>query len=139
MPILIQVCIVVLTLMVVVGTVALVRVLAQLRKTAAQAEATLRTVDATLPRLEQTLAQADEVLASVRNVVVHAERIAGDVSHVGSKAVKFSSLFVDQVAGPTARAAALISGVRTGAMFLVDGWRRHRAQKSQSTGGNHHE
>jgi hypothetical protein len=137
-PVLVQVSILVFTLAFVVAAFALVRVLVQVRRTAAQAEATLRSLDAAIPRLVRTVDQAGEVLVSVRNVTAHAERIAGDVEHVGGKAVKLSSLFVDRVMTPTTQAVAVITGVRTGAMYLLDGWlRRRRAQ--QNTGGNHHE
>lgn len=140
MPVLVQVSILVFTLAFVAAVVALVRALVQVRRTAAQAEATLRSVETAIPRLVATVDQAGEVLVSVRNVTAHAEKLAGDVEHVGGKAVKLSTLFVDQVMTPTAQAAALITGVRTGAMYLLDGWlRRRRAAREQTTGGNHHE
>jgi hypothetical protein len=74
----------------------------------------------------------------VHEVAAHAERIAGDVEHVGGKAVKFSSLFVDRVMAPTMQASAVISGVRTGAMFLLDGWLKRR-RAAATHGGNNHE
>ena len=136
MPILIQVCIVVLTIAIVVATIALVRVLMQLRLTAMQLEETLKTVNTTLPRLEQTLERTDDVLAQVQGVVEQANRIAGDVGVVGNKAARLSSMFVDQVAGPVTRTAALITGLKTGATFLVETFKNRRRS---STGGNHDE
>ena len=76
------------------------------------------------------------LLAEVQGVVAQANRIAGDVSLVSGKAGKLSGLLVDQVIGPTARVAAIVSGVRTGAKFLVDNWLHRRRS---STGGNNHE
>jgi hypothetical protein len=76
----------------------------------------------------------------VNSVAARADRIAGDVEHVGGKAVKLSTLFVDHLMTPTAKAAAILTGVRTGARFLIDGWKsRRRATSSSSSGGNHHE
>jgi hypothetical protein len=138
-PIVIQVCIAIATLAIAAGAIALVSTLGQVKKTAAQAERTLSSLDAAIPTLVKTVDEARVVLGTLNTVAERAEHIAGDFQHVGGKAAKLSSLFVDQLMTPASQALAIVSGVRTGASFLLDGWRNRRRSQATSTGGNHHE
>ncbi|MEP7028869.1 MAG: hypothetical protein ABI960_09770 [Candidatus Eisenbacteria bacterium] len=140
MPILIQICIAVSTVALVVAAIALTRVLAQMRHTAAQVERTMVTLDQAIPSLVRTVDEARGVLDSVNHIVARADRMTGDLEIVGGKAARLSTLVVDQVLAPAAQVAALVSGVRTGASFLFDGWLKHRSSKDQpSSGGYPHE
>lgn len=139
MPVLVQVCIAIATLALAAAAIALVQTLGQVRRTAAQAERTLASLDGAIPTIVKTVDEARVVLGTLNSVAERAERIAGDFQHVGGKAAKFSSLFVDHVMTPASQVAAIVSGVRTGASFLLDGWRNRRRAQATSTGGNHHE
>jgi hypothetical protein len=138
-PMLVQVCIAIATLAIVAGSIVLIQVLGQLKRTAAQAERTLTTLDSAIPTIILTVDEARVVLGTLNSVADKAERIAGDFQLVGGKAAQFSSLFVDRVATPAGTAMAVISGLRTGASILLDGWRNRRRAQASSHGGNHHE
>lgn len=139
MPMLIQICIVVATLALAGAAIALIAALGQVRKTAAQLEQTMLLLDGAIPTVVKTVDEARIVLGTLNAVAERAERIVDDFQHVGGKAVRFSSLFVDQVMTPASQVAAIVSGVRTGASFLLDGWRNRRHASTRFTGGNHHE
>lgn len=139
MPILIQICIVIATIALAATAVALIRVLGQVRKTAAQVERTMLHVDGAIPTLVLAVEDARGVLDTVNHVAARADRIAGDFEHVGGRAAKLSTLLVDQVLTPASQVAAIVSGVRSGASFLFDGWLKRRRATTPSTGGNHHE
>lgn len=126
MPMLVQVCIVVATLAFAGAAIALIVALAQVGKTAAQVEQTMLQLDGAIPTIVKTVDEARIVLNTLNTVAERADRIADDLQHVGGKAVRLSGLFVDQVMTPASQVAAIVSGVRTGASFLLDGWRNRR-------------
>jgi uncharacterized protein YoxC len=136
---LVQICIAIATLAIVASTIVFVRVLGQIRKTAAQVERTMFRLDESIPAVVRTIDEARTVLGSLNGVVSRADRIAGDFEHVGGKAAKLSTLVVDQVLAPAMQVVALVSGVRSGASFLFDGWLKRRRAVQSHTGGNNHE
>jgi uncharacterized protein YoxC len=138
-PILIQVCILVATLALVAAAVALIPLLAQVRRTAAQVERTMLRLDGAIPTVVQAVDEARGVLDTLNQVASRADRITSDFEHVGGKAAKLSTLLVDQVLAPASQVAAIVSGVRMGASFLLDGWLKRRRSTTPSTGGNHDE
>jgi len=139
LPLLIQICIAVATLAVVGIAIALIRVLGQVQKTAAQVERTMTTLDESIPTIVRTVEEARGAIDSLHLILGRADHIASDFETIGGKAARLSNLVVDQLLTPATQAAAIVTGVRTGATFLLDGWLKRRKAGALSTGGNHNE
>lgn len=138
MPLLIQVCVVLSTLVLVGAAIALLMVLPQLRRTAAQVERTAARVESAIPTVLETVEESRAALESVRRVGTHLDHIGSNIETVGGKAAHVSNLVLSQVLAPVTRVAAVITGVKVGTRYLVNGLTRGRAL-TPSQGGNHHE
>lgn len=141
MPMLVQICIAVATVALVGVSIALIRAVGQLSKTAEQLERTMSRLEQTIPEAERAILEAREVLDTVGNTAKRVERVVGEFADTGSRIARTTSMVVDEVVSPVTRAAAVVKGVRTGAMTLVDSVLRRRSlgPSTYSTGGNHHE
>jgi uncharacterized protein YoxC len=142
MPMLVQICIAVVTVALVGVSIALIQAIGRLRQTAEQLERTMSRIEESIPEVERTVLEAREVLDTLGNVAKRVDRVVGEFAETGSRIARTTSMVVDEVVVPVTRAAAVVRGVRTGAMSLVDSFlRRRRALglAANETGGNHHE
>jgi hypothetical protein len=138
-PLFIQVCIALATLALVVTAFAVVAALGQIKKTAAQVERTMGRVDGAIPTFVATAEDARLAIETVRRLGTHLDNLGNNVEEVGGKAAKLSNLVLNQVLAPVTKVAALITGVRAGTTYLVNGLRRNPRTLTPYQGGNHHE
>jgi uncharacterized protein YoxC len=141
MPMLVQICIAVVTVALVGVSIALIQAIGRLRNTADQLERTMSRIEQTIPEAERAILEAREVLDTLGNVAKRVDRVVGDFADTGSRIARTTSMVVDEVVNPVTRAAAVVRGVRTGAMTLVDLVLKRRAlgAATHNTGGNHYE
>ena len=139
MPLIVQVCIAVATLALVFIAIGMFRALAQIKKTAEEAERTMEKVQAAIPTFVATAEDARLALDTVHRIGQHVDRIGENVEQVGGKAAKISNLVLNQVLAPVTKVAALVTGVRAGTTYLVNGLRKNPRTLTPYKGGNHHE
>ena len=139
MPLIVQICIGVATLVLVVTAFAVVAALSQIKKTAAQVEHTLEKVDTAIPTFIATAEDARLAIDTIQRIGSHVERLGSNVEEVGGKAAKLSNLVLNQVLAPVTKVAAIFTGVKAGTTYLVNGIRKHPRALTPYQGGNHHE
>lgn len=139
MPLLVQVCIAVATLAIVAMAIGVLGALKQIKHTAEQAELTMERVQAAIPTFVATAEDARLALDTVHRIGAHVDRIGENVEQVGDKAARISNLVLNQVLAPVTKVAALVTGVRAGTSYLVNGLRRNPRTLTPYQGGNNHE
>lgn len=139
MPLLVQVCIALATLALVAMAIGVLGALTQIKHTAAQVERTMERVDSAIPTFVATAEDARLALDTVHRIGRHVDRIGENVEQVGGKAAKLSNLVLNQVLAPVTKVAALVTGVRAGTSYLVNGLRKNPRTLTPYQGGNHHE
>ena len=139
MPLIVQVCIAVATLALVAIAIGLLRALGQIKQTAEQVERTMERVHTAIPTFVATAEDARLALDTVHRIGMHVDRIGENVEQVGGKAAKLSNLVLNQVLAPVTKVAALVTGVKAGTTYLVNGLRRSPRTLTPYQGGNHHE
>ncbi len=142
MPMLVQICIAVVTVALVGVSIAFIQAIGRLSKTAEQLERTMTRVEQVIPEAERAILEARAVLDTLGNTARRVDRVVGDFADTGSRIARTTSMVVDEVISPVTRAAAVVRGVRFGAMSLVGSIlkkRRALGLAAHETGGNHHE
>jgi uncharacterized protein YoxC len=141
MPVIVQVCIVIITIALAAVAVAFIRSVGQLRSTAAQIERTMGRFEQTMPELDRAISDARGVVSKLDSIAARADRLSEEFAVTGSRLAHASSLVVDEVVDPVTKIAALVRGVRAGATVLVGSVlkRRVAGPASAPQGGNHHE
>lgn len=141
MPVIVQVCIVIITIALAAVAVAFIRSLGQLRSTAAQIERTMGRYEHAMPEFESALSDVRSVIGKLDSIAARADRLSEEFAVTGSRLAHASSLVVDEVVSPVTKIAALVRGVRTGATVLVGSVLKRRVARPASApqGGNHNE
>jgi uncharacterized protein YoxC len=141
MPMLVQICIVVVTVALVGVSIALIRAIGQLSGTAIQLERTMVRLEQTVPEVERTVQEARELLDVLGRTAHRVDALAGEFADTGHRIARATSMIVDDVVVPATRVAAIVRGVRTGASTLVSSILKRRGLRpaDPTIGGNHHE
>ena len=135
-PLLVEVCIVVVT----VTFVALVAttIVAGIRLGQAAARLTAAAQVAVV-RLERIAREAEELLASMREVMTPAQRVAKRFEHLGERAADLSDAVLEEIAKPILAAVSVARGVRTGSAQLLDLLTHRSSRRSSNKGDLDHE
>jgi predicted PurR-regulated permease PerM len=139
--VLVEVCIVLVTIALLGAGVALAIFLRQAHRTARQLESTLAHFDANIiPSLVRATEDMRGAFDSMSSIMHRVDRITSDVQHASGKARDISSTVVNRFLVPAGELAAIVRGVKVGAAFLKNGLgRSRRSGAGTSGGGNHHE
>jgi len=138
-PLLVQICIAVATLAVVALVIGVLGALSRIKQTVAQAERTMARIDSAIPTLIATAEDARLALDTIHRIGGHVDRIGQNVEQVGGTAAKLSNLVLNQVLAPVTKVAALVTGVKAGTSYLMNGFRRNPRTLTPYQGGNHNE
>jgi len=133
MPVLIQICVVVVTLAIV--ALATATILALIRLGAAMAQVT-SAAQASVGQVERVVLETHELLAAVREVILPAQRIAHRFERLGERTADLSASLLDEIEQPIRTAVAVARGARTGSTRLLDLLVRRFAQRRSSNDGN---
>lgn len=139
MSVLVQFCIVVVTIAVVVVAYIAARLLLQL-------EAASRKLEATYPSILEILQDLRQTSLKVRDLTVQLEGLTGDirvaatrVEGVVDQAASLGSTMLDELERPVRHAVALARGVQAGMRVLTQRWANGRSPVAHSTKGARHE
>lgn len=139
MPLLLQICAVIVTTALVAIAIVTIRTMNRFEKTA-------DALNATAPALRETLAQVDQVVREARELLDAAEQTLRPVRRtmerlvaVGDRAASLGGAVLGEIEAPMHTAVALTRGLRKGTSFLLDRLvhrtdRRHPIQN----GGSQH-
>jgi hypothetical protein len=133
MPVLVQVCVVIVTIAVVTLAGSVVRMASRVSKLTDDAHLLL-------VQVRQVTGEAQEVVASTRSMLKPVQRVLDRFERLGTRTAALSSVFLDEVEGPVRTAAALVRGMKTGtALFMERLSGRFKPGRAATDGGVHYE
>lgn len=133
MPVIVQVCAVVVTIAVVIEAAALVRMAGRISKL---------TEDAGLwiEQMQQVTAEARQVVASSREMLKPVQRVIDRFERLGARTAAVSAAFLGEVEAPVRTAVALVRGVKRGtALFVERLGNRFKPGRAATNGGIRYE
>jgi len=134
MPVLLQVCAVIVTLAIAGIAIATITAMRRFEQTAEEFRKTARVVRATVAEAEGVTRQVEELIGSFESVVPPLRRAAERLEDVSHRATNLSSALLNEVEGPIRNTLALVTGVRSGTRSLVQALSR-RMHSTQLNGG----
>jgi len=117
MPVLVQICIVVVTLAFVALVAMTVRALNQLGRDTARLTTSVQLATTQFDRLAR---ETQDLLASVRPILPPAQRVVNRLQSLGERAADLSAAVLEEIEEPVLTAVALARGVRAGAGRMMD-------------------
>lgn len=117
MPVLVQICIVVVTLAFVALVVTTVRALMRLGQSAAELTSAAQL---SMTQVERIVQETQELLASVREILPPAQRVVHRFERLAERAADLSTAVLDEVETPLFSAVAVARGVKIGTARLFE-------------------
>jgi uncharacterized protein YoxC len=128
MPLLLQICLVIVTTAVVAIAIAMIRAIMRLEKAAHEVSETAQAIANAMSDVKVISREVHEVVTSVSDIVPHVKRVATQFEAVGGRAADISSVVLDEVEAPVRKAVAVVRGVRSGAAYLLQSMMGRRKQ-----------
>jgi hypothetical protein len=139
MPLIAQVCMVVVTIALVAMAVMAVRLMI---KTNTLIETTSRSL-AELPTLieeaRQISARADNLLAAFAQITGSTHAAVSQFENIATRAGALASALLDEIAHPVTRVIGVMKGIRVGASFFAERWRSQVKDSSHTNQGDDHD
>lgn len=133
MPVIVQVCAVVVTIAVLVEAAALVRMAGRISKLTDDARLWIE-------EMQQVTAEARQVVASSRDMLKPVQRVIDTFERLGTRTAAVSAAFLGEVEAPVRTAVALVRGVKRGtALFVEHLGNRFKPGRAATDGGNRYE
>ena len=117
MPVVVQICVVIVTLAIV--AIVTTTILAMIRHGKA-AERFAATAQVSLAQVDQLVREAHELMLAVRELVPPAQRVVQRFERIGDRAADLSTVVLDEIETPVLAAAAVARGVKAGSVRLIE-------------------
>jgi len=131
MPLILQICAVIVTIAVIAVAFALIKALNRF-STASE------TVRSSVAQAEAMTRQLRELANELESIVPPIQRVARRFGDIGEQAAGITQAVLNEVEAPVRNTMALITGVRTGTRSLLDALARRTGQ-THTNGGYRHE
>jgi uncharacterized protein YoxC len=135
MPVVMQICLVIVTLALVTVAVVALKLMARFQELGDQ-------ISSSVASLQSTMNESRQSLAEARNFVARLEEIADDVrtvstrfERIGHRAADLTTALMTEVEQPVMSAISIARGVRKGASVLLERWSRGQHTTSHHNGG----
>jgi hypothetical protein len=128
MPVIVQACIVVVTLALVAIAIATIRAMARFEKTAQELRETAQ-------EARRSISEVHEMVDSLSEAVTPLKRTIARFEELGQRTVRLSSAVLDEVERPVRTAVALVHGVRQGTHTLLGRLSQRFAHRRSATNG----
>jgi hypothetical protein len=133
MPVIVQVCAVVVTIAVVIEAAALVRMAGRISKLTEDARLWIE-------QMQQVTAEARQVVASSREMLKPVQRVLDRFERLGTRTAAVSAAILEEVEAPVRTAVALVRGVKRGtALFVEYLGNRFKPGRAATNGGIRYE
>jgi hypothetical protein len=140
MPVLIQVCIVLVTISLLAIALMTTRIMSQhLCKAAEEHSRLILSVQETLAKIDLFSQESRELVVSLRACVPPVLRVVERFEAVGQRTADLSSTVLEEVEGPVLTAAAVVSGLRVGANHLLHRLMHRWSQRNPSNRNGDHD
>lgn len=136
MPLLLEICFVIVTIAVLAIAIAIVRAVSRLGKTTEQIDALALEVREWVRQVKHVTSGAEDLVTSVREIVPPIRRVVGRFEAIGDRTAQLSDALLEEVERPVRTAVAVARGVRTGtAHFLERITNRFHRGRAATNGG----
>ena len=140
MPVLLQVCVVIVTIGVLVLALQTARMMARfLTKATADISQLTGAVRESVDQIDLVTREARELVASLRGCVQPVQRVAARLEAVGQRTADISSTILEEIALPVLTAAAVTRGMRVGANHLLKRLTHRFTNRNSPLNGDHNE
>ena len=138
MPLIAQICMVIVTIAVAVFAVMGIRLMAQTNKLIVSANVSLAEVPTLLEEVKRTSARVEELLAAFASISESARVGVSQFENVATRAGGLASTLLNEVERPLAQAVGIARSIRFGANYLVQRWKSRTGDRSQPAPGDEH-
>jgi uncharacterized protein YoxC len=128
MSILLEVCVVIVTVSIAAIAIATIRTMKRFEDAAEEMTKTAESVRSSIAQAEVMTRQIQGLATSIETVVTPLKRTSTKVEQIGDRVANLANLVVNQVEAPIRNTSALLTGVRTGARSLVQALVRRRKE-----------
>ena len=136
MPLLLEICFVIVTIAVVAIAIAIVRALSRVGKTTEKINELTDEARGWITQLKQVTSGGEELVISVKEVVPPVRRVVDRFEAIGERTAQLSDAILEEVERPVMTAVAVARGVRTGtAHFLERITNRFHRGRAATNGG----
>lgn len=139
MPLIAQICMVVVTIALAVLAVMVIRLMLQTKVLIETANRSLAELPALIETAKQTSARADDLLTAFAHITRFARAGASRFENIATRSSTLASTLLDEVEHPISELAGAIRGLRAGARFLVERWKARAGSRSHTTEGDDHD
>jgi uncharacterized protein YoxC len=131
MPVIVQVCVVIVTIAIVTLAINAFRLMNSMNATLARVDELVESFRGTPERIRHVLDTVEEVAGSARTMVAGVKDVVGYATDI-------SASVIDEVAKPVLGAVAVLRGLRTGTKFLMERLTNGPTKtRRYNQGGNH--
>ena len=138
MPLILQICAVIVTIAVIAVAFALIKALNRFSTASDEITRTAETVRSSVAQAEAMTRQLRELANELESIVPPIQRVARRFGDIGEQAAGITQAVLNEVEAPVRNTMALITGVRTGTRSLLDALARRTGQ-THTNGGYRHE
>ncbi|NOT32948.1 MAG: hypothetical protein HOP12_02125 [Candidatus Eisenbacteria bacterium] len=136
MPLLAQICILIVTVALVAVAVVSIRLMLQTKALIENANVSLGKLPALLEDVQRTSDRADELLHAFSRITRSAESGVSAVEQLTNRATGLASSLLDEVERPIAQTVGIMRGIRAGAQFLMQRWQTRGRNGSNTIQGD---
>jgi len=134
MPVLVSICLVIVTVAMVAISIVAVLVLSRMNRVLAELEEGAQILQTTATQVTATGREVQEFIVSIRGLVAPARRAMEGFGLVGERAADLGSVVLDGVEAPIRRTVGLFRGVQAGAEYFLN--RLVHREHAAKNGGN---
>lgn len=138
MPLIAQICMVIVTIALVGVTVMVVRLMFQTRTLIESANRSLAELPALIENLQRMSARTDDLLLAFSQITTSARNGVAQVEGLATRTSAMAAQLLDEIEPPVSRAVGVMRGIKAGTSFLFQRWQSHAGNGSQPTQGDDH-
>ena len=140
MPLLLQICIVIVTMALVAVAVVMIRAMIRLQAAAEHVTQLCETARELSVKVDRFTTDAQELLGTIRTMTPPIQRMTRQFETLANRAADFAGAALGEVELPVFTAVAVARGVRSGTAYLLERLaQRFIRRRSSQSGGTDHE
>jgi len=139
MPLVAQVCMILITLALLVLAGVSIRLMLQTRELIDNAKRSLAELPALLEQIRQASARADELLLAFSRITASVEGSVSRFESLSSRTSALTAALFDEVERPVSHAVRAMRGFQAGASHLIQRWKSHADSRSHTNEREEHD
>lgn len=136
MPLIAQICMVLVTIALAVMAIMAIRLMAQIKVLIQNANISLAALPELIEDAKRTSARADELLVAFSQITRSAKASVSGIEAVATRTSDLASSLLDEAERPISTVVRAIRGIRFGANFLAQRWKSRANTTNHTTQGD---